>query len=592
MNEKAKQLRAVIYTRVSTDEQTKGYGLEYQLEDCRRVIAEHGHSLVEIYSDPGISGTVEDRPGLNRLRHDAQRGTFDILYFWKSDRLARDEIIQLTLYREFKSLGVETHSVSEPNMNDLMRGIYAVFGAEDLRNIKAKMYSGRIRAWKDGKWIGSPPYGYFKDTNHKLLVYEPEACRVRALFEWFVRDRLAVSALAKRAYEQSVPTRYDNRQQRKPRNGSGFWSQGTLTRLLSREYYATGEITVHTRTELGRLARSSSAEPEKITILVPPLISRELFEAAQQQLRHNQVYARRRSKRTYLFAKKLRCGTCGIKLSGGCRPEREDAKFYRGDACCREIRCASCRYYRESTLDAALWPRIKAVFENPSAFLAELDTYRKRDSKADDLRAQQRSLLELESKIDRQESVLLECELDGFYTPSLLAERRAALAASSADIAERRLDVERQLRAEAQKASTIASAARLYEVLRDKLENASYNVKERVYQLLVDRIVLTNNDAEVWLNIPGDPGILIADGLAVSGGNAQSYATPMYQGMSPRLDYRPLYAAHAMSGMRHITQRHQSLICQNNTREDQAGLIIFHADLALHRRVSKKGIPI
>src|SRR3989338_2499791 len=157
--ENNKKLRAVIYTRVSSDEQVKGYGLEYQFEDCRKAIEKNGHKLMELYSDPGVSGTLEDRPGLNKLRNDATLDKFDALYFWKSDRLARDEIIQLTLYREFKTNGIETFSVSEPNMNDLMRGVYAVFGAEDLRNIKSKMYSGRLRALKDGKWMGSTPYG-------------------------------------------------------------------------------------------------------------------------------------------------------------------------------------------------------------------------------------------------------------------------------------------------------------------------------------------------------------------------------------------------------------------------------------------------
>src|SRR5438552_15905422 len=102
MTRDATTLRAVIYTRVSSDEQVKGYGLEYQLEDCRRAINQHGHRLVHLYSDPGISGTLEDRPGLNQLRQDAKVGQFDVLYFWKSDRLASDEIIQLTLYREFQ----------------------------------------------------------------------------------------------------------------------------------------------------------------------------------------------------------------------------------------------------------------------------------------------------------------------------------------------------------------------------------------------------------------------------------------------------------------------------------------------------------
>ena len=259
----------------------------YQLEDCRRAVAQHGHRLLRVYSDPGISGTVEDRPGLNELRRDAQQGQFDVLYFWKSDRLARDEILQLTLYREFRRLGLETCSVSEPNMNDLMRGIYAVFGAEDLRNIKAKTYSGRLRAIRAGKWMGPPPYGYVKNAEFKLVAHPPEAAVVKQFFEWCVSDHLALYALTKRANEHQIPTRFDNRRVAKPRNGIAYWSVGTLRNLLRREYYATGQARITVRPELGQISGPRSGASEEVLISIPPLISLDLFERAQEQLRHN-----------------------------------------------------------------------------------------------------------------------------------------------------------------------------------------------------------------------------------------------------------------------------------------------------------------
>ena len=56
--------RAVLYARVSTEEQTKGYSLRQQLEALRTYVASEGYEVVEECEDPGYSGMFLDRPGL------------------------------------------------------------------------------------------------------------------------------------------------------------------------------------------------------------------------------------------------------------------------------------------------------------------------------------------------------------------------------------------------------------------------------------------------------------------------------------------------------------------------------------------------
>ena len=49
--------RAVIYTRVSTDEQARdGLGLSIQLKRCRAYAEAQGWSVVETFTDAGVSG--------------------------------------------------------------------------------------------------------------------------------------------------------------------------------------------------------------------------------------------------------------------------------------------------------------------------------------------------------------------------------------------------------------------------------------------------------------------------------------------------------------------------------------------------------
>jgi hypothetical protein len=58
--------RAILYARVSTDEQARsGYSLAQQLEALREYAAGKGYEVLEEVSDPGQSGTSLERPGMD-----------------------------------------------------------------------------------------------------------------------------------------------------------------------------------------------------------------------------------------------------------------------------------------------------------------------------------------------------------------------------------------------------------------------------------------------------------------------------------------------------------------------------------------------
>src|SRR5262245_17069062 len=83
----AKQRRAAIYSRVSTDRQTT----ENQERELREVAERSGWEIVETYRDAGISGAKgrDKRPGFDALCKDAMRRKFDVIMAWSVDRLGR-----------------------------------------------------------------------------------------------------------------------------------------------------------------------------------------------------------------------------------------------------------------------------------------------------------------------------------------------------------------------------------------------------------------------------------------------------------------------------------------------------------------------
>jgi hypothetical protein len=72
---------------VSTDDQS----LENQLQALQAAADKRGWQVVETYSDFAVSGAKGrlQRPGLDWLCKDAQRGRFDLVTAWSIDRLGR-----------------------------------------------------------------------------------------------------------------------------------------------------------------------------------------------------------------------------------------------------------------------------------------------------------------------------------------------------------------------------------------------------------------------------------------------------------------------------------------------------------------------
>jgi DNA invertase Pin-like site-specific DNA recombinase len=95
--------RLAIYCRVSTGEQT----VEPQLLALRQYAEARGFETVKEYTDNGISGTKDRRPGLDRLVADARRRRFDLVAVVKLDRLARSVRHLVVLTAELEALGVD-----------------------------------------------------------------------------------------------------------------------------------------------------------------------------------------------------------------------------------------------------------------------------------------------------------------------------------------------------------------------------------------------------------------------------------------------------------------------------------------------------
>ena len=87
----AEQLRAIVYSRVSTDAQERdGTSLDTQESASQEYVGANGWMLVESLKDTA-SGFSLDRPGIERLRMLLRQGSVDMIVAYAVDRLSRNQ---------------------------------------------------------------------------------------------------------------------------------------------------------------------------------------------------------------------------------------------------------------------------------------------------------------------------------------------------------------------------------------------------------------------------------------------------------------------------------------------------------------------
>jgi len=156
-------MRAALYLRVSTDEQTT----ERQERELRAVAVARGWKVVEVYADNGFSGSKgrEQRPAFDRLHKDATRRKFDIVMAWSVDRLGRSLKDLIGFLQELQAAGVELflHQQALDTTTPAWRAMFQMLGvfAEFERSmiverVRSGMAKARANGTKSGKAIGRP----------------------------------------------------------------------------------------------------------------------------------------------------------------------------------------------------------------------------------------------------------------------------------------------------------------------------------------------------------------------------------------------------------------------------------------------------
>jgi site-specific DNA recombinase len=406
------EARAILYARVSTDEQARtGYSLAQQLEALSEYASREGYEVLEEVSDPGQSGASLERPGMDRVRDLVAAGGVSVVLAQDRDRFAREPAYHYLLKREFEEYGTKIRAMNDRGDDspegDLTDGILDQIAKFERAKIAERTRRGKLKRAREGKIIASrsPDYGFrFTEDRTGYVVVPEQMAVVRRIFEMVGAEGKKLHAAKKVLDREGVPTpgraRYWNSRFIRslilddvyrphtyaevrelvapevaalldPEKRYGIWYYNVTCRTRKQVAEVGPDGTrVYTKPSTVRVRPRS----EWIAVPVPDSgIPRDVVDAARDAIAGNVRPASRKYRVWQVGDGITRCGGCDrVMLNNSlkaksvhyyrCPTRRENGR----DACGVTGR-------RADVIEAEVWESVRAILADPERLRADLD---------------------------------------------------------------------------------------------------------------------------------------------------------------------------------------------------------------------------
>lgn len=451
--------RAILYARVSTDEQAKsGYSLAQQLEALRSHAVAEGYEVLEEVSDPGQSGASLERPGIDRVRDLVAAGGVSVVLAQDRDRFAREPAYHYLLRREFEEHGTKIRALNDRGDDspegELTDGILDQLAKFERAKITERTRRGKLQKARSGKVVGGHPVNYGFRMNAASDGYEVDAEKmpvVRRLFG-MVAEGQALTAVARRLNAEGIPG---------PRGG--LWNTKAVRAFVLEDVYKP-----HPREEIASLVSpevsgrldpglhygvwwwnrerwqrhkvsepdpsgtgrvyswkvSSSPRPrsEWVAVPVPDAgVPRETVEAARLAVSENVACSSNGDRFWELSGGVLRCGECGGRMRTTVTRKKGRVYFYYACANRRDGRarlCSNAKTLRAEDAEGAVWNLVAGLLSDPERVRVGLEAMIERERKAGrgDFSRDMRSWTERISECEKMRARYQELAAKGFMT--------------------------------------------------------------------------------------------------------------------------------------------------------------------------------
>ena len=522
--------QAAIYARVSTDEQSKGYSLQTQIDACQGYAKERRYAVVETFSDD-YTGAALDRPALNELRDYMAHSPLDVVIVYDIDRLARKSAYQVLIEEEFKREGVVIEYVmaqyDDTDEGRLQKQIRGVIAEYEKAKILERSRRGKRGKAKSGYVVAGsrPPYGYkVKSEPHKawLEIDDEEAAVVRTIFEWYVNGdengvQISANGIAKRLTRMGVPTRGDRVEHVAKKHGKGVWQRAMIIHVLTNETYTGTWFFGKTKMiddgkkripkpKCGLGKQVPRSRDEWIPVDVPHIIDPNTFARAQKRKEELSTQKGGHAKRNYLMKSRLTCAKCGYAMRGQLIHGKH--QYYLCNGKRQVVKLCDMPNVRGDWVDAMVWEWAKIIIENPENLRVGLDDAQQ------ELEQQNQALFERLGIIEEQMAQyqnqldrLLDLYLEGNFPKEALTERKSRLEDLLSNLGKEQNDLMSHIRNVTMTDDQLNHIDEFCAKIRTGLDHADFNTKRQIVELLDIRgkIALENEQKVLYLKCLIDP---------------------------------------------------------------------------------------
>ncbi len=307
------KLRVVFYARVSTDKDDQLHSFSAQQKYFKKYILSNDNMIfIKGYADEGISGvSTKRRVGFLQMMEDARLGKFDLILTKEVSRFARNTVDTLSYTRELSRLNIGvifTNDGIDTRQKDgeLRLTIMASLAQDESRKISERVNWAVQRNYENGVAHGGMPFGYRRNKSKEIVIYEPEAKVIRKIFELYLSGLGARRILQELRNDPCIKEKAEN------------WCETKITNIIKNPKYCGDLVQGLSYTE-DFLTKSRRLQKDKDKLVYiknnhEPIISREMFEKAQEERKRRLGFQNKKIKTCYsnrsVFSNKIECAHC------------------------------------------------------------------------------------------------------------------------------------------------------------------------------------------------------------------------------------------------------------------------------------------
>ncbi len=399
---------AVIYLRVSTEEQVDNFSLETQEKICKQEAERRGMEIVKVFKEEGRSAkNIIGRPALIELLEYCRKNkkTINGVIIYRLDRISRQLQDYLSIRKKLSEYSIEIISASEPTGNSpterFIESMLASFAQMD-NDVKSERTRNGLRArFLAGLPSAIPPFGYKNENGYAVKDIKVWDKLVQA-WELMATGTKTLSEMTNILNEYGV---------RQAFKGKDYLIQPQAINRMFRNKFYIGLLT-------------SSRYPEEIRGQHIPMVTEAIFYRVQAVLdgrnTNINVALPKRIKDNPEFPLRgiIRC-TCGNPLTGAWS-KGEHAK-YAYYICNKRCGSASIPVDKLNKAVISYLSSISLTKEGLAAFIALLRrTYHQRSAQL--LKRKETADIELKKLKELRQS-LIQKNLSGVYSDEIFKEQ-------------------------------------------------------------------------------------------------------------------------------------------------------------------------